>query len=97
MEDGPRFPAMAAAGGRPFRLMMVVVLGFFFCEDEDLPDVDPSSSSQRDEFWKAPTINVAVHLLPEVRRIRWYPVACTHAFILTVWFRRERREAPVLC
>jgi hypothetical protein len=23
----------------------------------------------------------------------WYSVVCTHAFILTVWFWRERREA----
>lgn len=49
--------------------------------------------SRRDEFRKAPTANVTVHLLPGVHRIGWYSIARTHAFILTVWFRKERREA----
>jgi hypothetical protein len=71
----------------------VVVLGFFFCEDEDLPDVDPFSSSQSVEFRKAPTANGTSHLLPGVCWIGWYSVASTHAFIPTVWFWRERREA----
>jgi hypothetical protein len=54
--------------------MMVVVLVFFFCEDEDLPDADPSSSSQSDEFRKALTANETVHLLPGVCWIWWYSV-----------------------
>jgi hypothetical protein len=36
---------------------MVVVLGFFFREDEDIPDADLSSSSRSDEFSKAVTAN----------------------------------------
>jgi hypothetical protein len=72
---------------------MVVVLGFFFREDEDIPDVDLSSSNRSDEFRKAPTINGAVHLLPGVHMIGWYSVARIHAFIPIVWFRTERRQA----
>ena len=34
-----------------------------------------------------------MHLLPGVCWIGWYSVARTHAFIPTVWFWRERREA----
>lgn len=84
---------MAVAWGPAVPAFMVVVLGFFFHEDEDVPDADLSSSSQSDEFRKAPTTNEPVHLLPGVHRIEWYSVARTHAFISTVWLRRERREA----
>lgn len=44
----------------------VVVLGFFFCEDEDLPDADPFSSSRSIYFQKAPQVNRTAHLLPGV-------------------------------
>jgi predicted NUDIX family NTP pyrophosphohydrolase len=84
---------MAAAWRPAVPGFMVVVLGFFFREDEDVPDADLSSSSRSDEFRKAPTANGTVHLLPGVPRFGWYSVARIHAFIPTVWFRRERREA----
>jgi hypothetical protein len=32
--------------------------------------------------------------MPVVCWIGWYSVVRTHAFIPTVWFWRERREAP---
>jgi hypothetical protein len=52
-EDGSWFPVMAMVWGRSVPTFMVVVLGFFFREDEDIPDVDLYSSSWSDEFWKA--------------------------------------------
>jgi hypothetical protein len=51
---------------------MVVVLGFFFREDEDALDADLSSFSRSDEFRKASTTNGTVHLLPGVH-IRLVP------------------------
>jgi hypothetical protein len=84
---------MAAVCGASVPAFMVLVLGFFFREDEEIPDADLSSSSWSDEFRKASIANGIVHLLPGVHRFGWYSVACTHAFIPTVWFRRERREA----
>jgi predicted NUDIX family NTP pyrophosphohydrolase len=77
---------MAAAWGPAVPAFMVVVLGFFFREDEDVPDVDLSSSSRSNEFRKAPTTNGTLRLLPGVHMIGWHSVARTHAFILTVWF-----------
>lgn len=56
---------MAAAWGHPFYLIKVVVLGFFFCEDGDLPETDPSLFGRSDEFRKTPPANVTVHLILE--------------------------------
>ena len=67
-------------GGASVPAFMVVVLGFFFREDEDAPVADLSSSSRSDEFRKAPT---AIGT-PRVHRIGWHSVARTHAFIPTV-------------
>jgi hypothetical protein len=33
--------------------------------------------------------------MPGVYWIEWYSVVRTHAFILTIWFRREWREASL--
>jgi predicted NUDIX family NTP pyrophosphohydrolase len=65
---------------------LVVVLGFFFREDEDVPEADLSSSRRSDEFRKAPIANGTVHLLPGVHRFGWYSVTRTHSFIQTAWF-----------
>jgi hypothetical protein len=73
-------------GGRSIRLRKVVVLGFFFCKDKDLPDAGLSSSSLSGELRKAPSANIIVHLLSGVCWIGWYSVACTHAFIPDIWF-----------
>ena len=96
-EDGPWFPVMAAVWGLSVPTFMVVVLGFFFREDEDVLDADLSSSSRSDEFRKAPTANGTMHILRGVHMIGWYSVARTHAFIPTVCFWRERCEALFLC
>jgi hypothetical protein len=53
-------------GGHPFFLIKVYVIGFFFCEDGDLPKAGPSSSDRSDEFWKAPSTNVTMLLMPGV-------------------------------
>jgi hypothetical protein len=85
---------MEAAWGRPFCLIKVVVLGFFFCKDGDLPETDPSLFGRSDEFRKTPLANLTVHLILEFAG-PVYSVVHTHAFIPTVWFFREHHEALI--
>jgi hypothetical protein len=80
-------------GGLSFCLIMVVVLGFLFCEDGDFLEVDLFTSGQSGEFRKAPPANVTMHFMSGVCWISWYLIMCTHAFIPTVWFWKERHEA----
>jgi hypothetical protein len=49
-------------GGLPIFLIKVSDLGFFVCEDRDLPEAGPHCFGRSGEFQNAPPANVIVHL-----------------------------------
>ena len=72
---------------------MVVVLGFFSRQDDDLSDDYPHRSGWTVVFRKAPPTNSIGRLMPGDCWIGWYSIVRTRVFSLTVWFQRERFEA----
>jgi hypothetical protein len=55
-----------------------LLLGFIFCEDEDLPEACSSWSGQSDEFRKAPPANVIVHAIYAWSLLDWVVFSRAH-------------------